>query len=108
MAKEVVITATARKRSPGHDRRGGAAGPDRAHAPIRLAGVLSDERRAECMASGTLQFDGDVVIGRHARGPPGTGIVGGGGAWGLGAPPRARVRCPPMAHGYGSSTDLRL
>ena len=25
--------------------------------PSRLAGVLSDERRAECLASGTLRFD---------------------------------------------------
>ena len=39
--------------------------------PIRLAGVLSDERRAEGMASGTLQLDGDDVIDRHTRVPRG-------------------------------------
>jgi hypothetical protein len=33
--------------------------------------VLSDERRAEGMASGTLQLDGDDVIDRHTRVPRG-------------------------------------
>jgi hypothetical protein len=47
----------------------------------RRAGVVSDERWAECMASGTLRFDGAVVIDRPTRAPPGTGIVAGG-AWG--------------------------
>ena len=103
MATEVVIIATARKRSPGHDRRGGAAGPDRAQptgrrAVRRAPGRVHGERDAPVRRA--------VVIDRHTRAPPGTGIVVGG-AWGLGAPPTSTR--PIAAHGaqYGSSTDLR-
>jgi hypothetical protein len=39
--------------------------------PSRRAGVLSDERRAECMASGTPRFGRAVVIDRHTPAPVG-------------------------------------
>ena len=70
--------------------------------PRRLVGVVSDERRAECLASGTLRFDGAIVIDLHARAPPGTGIVVGG-AWGFRGTATSTRPVPPMAH----STDAR-
>ncbi len=70
--------------------------------PSRRAGVVSDERRAECMASGTLRFDGAVVIDRPTRAPPGTRIVVGG-AWGSRCTATSTRPVPPMAH----STDAR-
>ena len=70
--------------------------------PSRRAAVLSDERRAECMASGTPQFGRAAVIDLHARAPPGTGIVVGG-AWGCRGTATSTRPTPPMAH----STEAR-
>jgi hypothetical protein len=72
--------------------------------PSRLAGVLSGERRTECMASGTLQFDGDVVIDGHTRVPRGPASS----STAPGVSVHRHEHASDAAHGaqYGSSTTV--